>query len=81
MQANRTATRASYREIGGPDGLLARRESFRGNSMSAHHEGSDYVVVSYSTEIARANHEGVIVHERYYSVTTTRQQNLRRAWL
>lgn len=85
---------ASYREIGGPDGHLAARRPFTGNSMSAHlsADGDRYTVCSYETVIAEwVSGEGARMVERrtiggemtvpYYSPTTTRHQNLCRAWL
>ena len=76
---------ASYREIGGPDGLLARMKAFDGNSMSARYVDGKYVVFSYATEIARVEDTGMYLRRtlntRKYSVTTSRQQNLCAAWL
>lgn len=77
---------SSYRQIGGPNGHLARLEGFRGHSLSAR-MGSDgvYRVVSYDTEIARVDTRTAPfekrIRDRYYSPTTTRGQNLCRAWL
>ncbi len=74
---------ATYRQIGGPNGLLARKGAFVGNSMSAHTErDGTYVVVSYRTPIATWRPGvGADVPDQRYSVTTSRQQNLCRAWL
>lgn len=81
---------ASYREIGGPDGLLARTVPFAGNTMSAQEDADGtYRVYSYATEIARVERVeepdwcGLRkwVTEEYFSTTTSRQQNLCRAWL
>lgn len=49
---------ATYHDIGGPDGLLARLQEFQGNSMSARWHTlpsgtSAYTVYSYRTPIAR----------------------------
>lgn len=76
---------ASYRDIGGPDGLLARTVPFAGNTMSAQEADGTYRVYSYATEIARVEETEAglrkWVSDKYYSVTTSRQQNLCRAWL
>jgi hypothetical protein len=73
---------ARYSEIGGPDGLLARREPFKGKSMSARRDSrGTYIVRSYYTDIAWARGEHVHVSERYWSATTSRHQHLCRAWL
>lgn len=74
---------ATYRDIGGPDGLLAREVAFSGSSMSAR-TGADgvYRVYSYATEIASVTPDGRrTLNTRHYSPTTSRQQNLCRAWL
>ncbi len=74
--------RASYNQIGGPNGLLANRRPFEGNSMSAIVDAyGEYIVYSYATIIAQADASRVVVVPDYYSHTTTRQQNLCRAWL
>jgi hypothetical protein len=74
--------RASYGEIGGPGGLLARREPFQGNSMSARLEPDGaYVVTSYRTDIAWAAGDDVVITDQRYSTTTTRHTNMCRAWL
>lgn len=78
------STKANYRQI--PDRLRGRTP-FQGNSMRAERtdypdETFEYRVYSYATEIARVTRMGeVIVYPEHYSVTTTRQQNLCRAWL
>lgn len=73
---------ASYSLIGGPEGLLARREPFQGNSMRAEWIGRTYTVWSYRTVIAEAEQDGGVTHnEQRYSVTTSHHQNLCRAWL
>lgn len=70
--------RATYRDIAG---LLERRAPFTGNSMSAHYDGEVYVVMSYRTVIAKADHRGHWVTREDYSVTTSRHKNLCRAYL
>ena len=74
---------ATYREIGGPDGLLARGLPFDGNSMSARTDRHGaYCVYSYATEIARVDADGrQTFNDQHYSQTTSRQQNLCHAWL
>lgn len=80
---------ANYSEIGGPDGKLARLEPFNGNSMSARGDvdGNGYCVFSYATMIARVDRapdDGKFVASVTtggFSPTTSRQQNLCRAWL
>lgn len=83
----------SYRAIGGPDGKLAGLEPFNGNSMSAFGDvdakhGPGYSVYSYATEIARVirhpdtgSFVALVTESGTYSPTTSRQQNLCRAWL
>lgn len=74
---------ASYRAIGGPDGLLALHEAFEGNTMSAKRDGDVYRVFSYATQIAahRLDGKGTVFNDRKYSKTTTYHQNLCHAWL
>lgn len=82
---------AACRRIGGPDGLLARTEPFEGNTMWARWTTTDapfrmlrhYEVYSYSTQIAEYDRAtgGLRVADGHWSVTTTRHQNLCRAWL
>jgi len=76
-------SQASYRAIGGPDGLLANRAPFEGNTMSAYIDAHGvYNVMSYATVIATRAPDGTVdVPDRRYSNTTSRQQNLCRAWL
>lgn len=72
---------ANYRQI--PHSLLSQ-EPFEGNSMSARRDHTgDYVVFSYSTEIARVDHRTGerTFNDRKYSTTTSRHQNLVRAYL
>ena len=77
--------KASYREIGGPGGLLAHCASFEGNTMWARwtSDHTVYEVFSYSAMIAcyRRLTGEVFVSDKHWSNTTTRQQNLCRAWL
>jgi hypothetical protein len=78
----KTVRNATYRQIGGPDGLLAKRIPFEGNSMSAYVDAyGEYYVLSYTTIIAQADDERVMVGIDHYSRTTSRHQNLCRAWL
>ena len=77
---------ATYNAIGGPHGHLANLRSFDGNSMSAQRRGvpgqPQYIVYSYATIIARVEVDGTVwVSDLYYSPTTSRHQNLCRAWL
>lgn len=83
IDAPRTVRNATYRQIGGPNGLLARKVPFEGNSMSAILTGrGEYIVYSYATEIAwHCAETGPVVSERKYSTTTSRHQNQCRAWL
>ena len=80
----------SYREIGGPGGLLARLEEFTGNSMHAvgDVDRDGYSVYSYETEIARVVRDPetgsfVAFHAETnrWSVTTARHLSLVRSWL
>ena len=72
---------SNYREIARK---VANLENFKGNSMSGFWlDSTQYVVFSYSTEIARhdlaTGRTGVT--DRKFSSTTSRQQNLvRKAW-
>jgi hypothetical protein len=75
---------SSYRKIQGPRGHLAKREPFTGNTMSAvRGHGEDYLVSSYETVIAWCDGVTgeVTIQDKFYSPTTTRHQNLCRAWL
>lgn len=74
---------ASYRRICGPDGLLSKMQPFTGHSMWAEREDQgDYVVYSYSTEIARVRAGGaIIIDPARYSRTTSKHQHYVRAWL
>jgi hypothetical protein len=68
---------ARYSEIGGPEGFLARREPFKGRSMTARRDSrGTYIVRSYYTDIAWARGEKVHVSKRYWSARTSRHQNL-----
>jgi len=65
-------------------GRLARKRSFRGNSMTADWNAHfDYVVWSYATVIAKWNpSEGMYYFdEGKYSNTTSHHQNLVRSYL
>lgn len=81
---------SNYRQI---ETAIRKREPFTGNSCRGYYEGTEYVVVSYNTAIARASrvvvvgaerHEvdgGLWVNPKRYSNTTSRLQNIvRRAW-
>ena len=73
---------ATYSDIGGPDGHLANRRPFEGNSMRAWYESDGtYSVYSYRTRIAGVGLEVPWVAAEKYSVTTSRHQNLCRVWL
>ena len=78
-------SKATYSEIGGPDGHLANRRPFEGNSMSAYWSVwlgyKVYRVFSYTTQIAESSPAALLLNEDQYSVTTSRHQNLCRAWL
>lgn len=70
-----------YRQI---PTLLRGKRPFRGNSMRAEYNSltGEYKVYSYETVIAGwTNLSGAWVSDDYYSVTTSRHQNLCRAWL
>lgn len=75
--------RANYRQIGGPEGFLANRVPFAGNSMSARVDSNGcYIVMSYATVIAIRTASGtVMVADNRWGVTTGRHINLCRAWL
>ena len=75
--------RVNYREIGGPDGLLANRMPFVGNSMSAHFSmAGAYIVMSYGTVIATLQAgEKTVIDENRWGPTTGRHINLCHAWL
>lgn len=79
---------ANYQQIGGPFGLLAQKKPFQGNSMSARWETTAagnpvYRVFSYSTEIASyiPKYDNTYISDGRWSTTTSRHQNLCRAWL
>ena len=58
-------------------GLLGNREPFRGNSVSARYDGTEYQVWSYDTKIASINWpERWWIDTRVYSKTTSRIQNI-----
>ena len=68
--------------------LLSNREPFRGNSVSAYYDGTEYQVWSYNTKIAsieldvmNTRYYGFTPHTwwidtRVYSKTTSRIQNI-----
>lgn len=75
---------SSYNKIQGPNGHLAKREAFTGNTMSGATlvEGGDYLVFSYETVIALVAPDGAVtIPDKSYSRTTSRHQNLCHAWL
>ena len=58
-------------------GLIQGRKPFRGNSVSAHYDGTEYQVMSYNTIIASINWpERWWIDTRVYSKTTSRIQNI-----
>ena len=58
-------------------GLISNREPFQGNSVSAHYDGTEYQVWSYSTKIASINWpERWWISPETYSKTTSRIQNI-----
>ena len=64
----------TYEEI--PE-LISNRKPFRGNSVSAHYDGTEYQVMSYDTIIASINWpERWWIDTRVYSKTTSRIQNI-----
>ena len=57
--------------------LINNREPFRGNSVSAHYDGTEYQVWSYGIKIASSNWpERWWIDTRVYSKTTSRIQNI-----
>ena len=58
---------ATYKEI--PE-LLSNREPFRGNSVSAHYDGTEYQVMSYGTKIASIKSN--VINTYYYGLTPER---------
>lgn len=74
---------APYRDIGGPNGHVARHESFEGNSMSAHTDrDGTYKVLSYATVIATLSPDGLAwISDNHWGPTTGRHINICRAWL
>ena len=76
---------ASYRDITGPDGLLANCLDFKGNTMQAKwdYDTDYYYVYSYRTCIAyyELNTYEWFVKDEKYSTTTSRHQNYCRARL
>ena len=58
-------------------GLISNREPFQGNSVSAHYDGTEYQIWSYSTKIASINWpERWWINPNTYSKTTSRIQNI-----
>ena len=57
--------------------LISNREPFRGNSASAHYDGTEYQVISYNTKVASINWpERWWISPETYSKTTSRIQNI-----
>ena len=57
--------------------LISNREPFRGNSVSAHYDGTEYQVMSYNTKIASINWpERWWINPETYFKTTSRIQNI-----
>ncbi len=64
----------NYKEI---TGLIQERKPFRGNSVTAHYDGTEYQVMSYDTIIASINWpEHWWIDTRKHSKTTSRIQNI-----
>lgn len=72
-------TRATYKTM---PALIAAKESFTHGSAHAYTNfDGEYVIVSYSTEIATYKDGVAWLNERKYSMTTSRLQNIiRKAW-
>lgn len=80
-------SKLNYTQI---ESAIANRREFVGNSCRGYFEGSEYVVVSYDTAIARASRVTVAgamrdgelwLNPRKYSQTTSRLQGIiARAW-
>lgn len=63
-----------YKEI--PE-LISNRVPFRGNSVTARYDGTEYQVWSYDTKVASINWpERWWIDTRVYSKTTSRIQNI-----
>lgn len=72
---------ANYRQIGGPNGHLAKLEPFKGNSMSARvDEDGVYSIFSYRTMIGFYKNGELTDFGKRYSVTTSKHQGQMRAW-
>ena len=57
--------------------IISNRVPFRGNSVSAHYDGTEYQVWSYDTIIASINWpERWWINPNTYSKTTSRIQNI-----
>ena len=66
----------NYKEI---PRLISNRVPFKGNSVSARLDGSEYQVISYSTKIASTNdffYGQWWISPETYSKTTSRIQNI-----
>jgi len=67
---------SNYRDI---EQAIAQLEPFNGNSASAYLEKGEYIIVSYSTEMARIrviDREVMTFNDNHYSSTTSRLQNI-----
>lgn len=76
--------KATYAQIGGPDGLLANLEEFSGNTLwSEWLDDNHYAVYSYETVIGLYNKRlnKVFFDRSKFSQTTSRHQSLVTAWL
>jgi len=63
----------TYKEM---EDKLRNKESFNGNSVVAEYEDGMYKVWSYGTEILRTNGFDFNFDNSYYSVTTSKIQNM-----
>lgn len=66
-------TYTSYRDMAH---AIANRQDFSGNSTRGMNAGTDYIVKSYETEILRITNVSVTLDNSYYSVTTSKLQNI-----
>ena len=67
---------ANYKEI---PRLISKRVPFKGSSVSARFDGSEYQIISYSTKIASTNdflYGQWWISPETYSKTTSRIQNI-----
>lgn len=71
------------KNVGGSDGHLAHCRPFTANSMHAEWDSEFYLVFSYKALIAVFNRRTgeKSIGEHHYSSTTTKHQNLCRAYL